>query len=229
MTETPVTRGWGGMPGADQILEGATRIANEALPLAVAWHAMVAVGSIALVAGWRPSRRTAALLLTLPLASVSALAFAYGNPFNGTVFAAAVLLSIVLARRLGREPVEAARGWSAAAGIVMVSFGWIYPHFLRTDSALAYLVAAPTGLVPCPSLSLVIGFALLGRGLGDRAWSGVLAAIGLLYGVVGVAKLHVLLDLPLVAGAAALAFVALWPEHARRARRAIDAHAAPSR
>ena len=39
-------------------------------------------------------------------------------------------------------------------------------------------LSAPFGLVPCPTLSGVIGFALLGGALRTRAWAGVLAGAG---------------------------------------------------
>ena len=35
----------------------------------------------------------------------------------------------------------------------------------------ALLYASPVGLVPCPTLAVAIGFALLGNGLGPRVWS----------------------------------------------------------
>jgi hypothetical protein len=72
-----------------------------------------------------------------------------------------------------------------------------------------YLYAAPTGVVPCPSLSLVVGFALLSGGLGSRAWSLALAIAGLFYGLFGVARLGVRLDIVLVGGSAALLALAL--------------------
>ncbi|MBL0220925.1 MAG: hypothetical protein IPQ07_44525 [Myxococcales bacterium] len=46
-----------------------------------------------------------------------------------------------------------------------------------------------------------------------RAWSYTLAGFGLFYGVFGVARLGVVLDLPLIAGAVTLA-VAVSPRHA---------------
>lgn len=69
------------------------------------------------------------------------------------------------------------------------------------------------GLIPCPTLAMVIGLAMIGGGLGSRAWSYTLAGFGLFYGVFGVARLGVVLDLPLIAGAVALA-VAVSPKHA---------------
>ena len=99
-------------------------------------------------------------------------------------------------------------GVAFGAGAAMIAFAWTYPHFLAGSSTW-YLVAAPLGLVPCPSLAAAIGFALLGGGLGSRASSLTLASLGLFYGLFGVLRLGVLLDVGLVLGAAALSFTAL--------------------
>ena len=102
---------------------------------------------------------------------------------------------------------------------------WLYPHFLE-GHATAYLYASPVGLVPCPTLAVAIGFALLGNGLGSRVWSLTLAAVGLLYGLFGVLRLGVFLDIGLVSGAVALEASVLrypaagrvWQEYRPRAR-----------
>lgn len=82
----------------------------------------------------------------------------------------------------------------------MIVFGLIYPHFLNTDSLIKYLYASPLGLVPCPTLSLVIGFVLLYNGLRSNSISIAFIVIGLFYGIFGVFKLGVYLDLGLLFG-----------------------------
>jgi hypothetical protein len=94
----------------------------------------------------------------------------------------------------------------------MVVFGLISSHFVRTGSPVSQFIGAPVGLIPCPSLSLVIG------GLSSRGWSLVLAVAGLFYGVFGATRLGVRIDLFLLAGAAALLVVALLPQRLRPRR-----------
>ena len=67
---------------------------------------------------------------------------------------------------------DAGRGWRRVVGTAMVAFGWVYPHFSSDPSLFAYFYGAPTGLLPCPTLSLVIGLSLLARGFGVmfRRW-----------------------------------------------------------
>jgi hypothetical protein len=69
---------------------------------------------------------------------------------------------------------------------------------------------------------VAIGFALLGNGLGSRVWSLTLAAVGLFYGLFGVLRLGVLLDIGLVGGA--LALVAAAVLHSEGGGRAELAH-----
>jgi hypothetical protein len=197
------------MPSAQAILSHLMIVANDAVVVAIAWHIASAAAIAALFFGWRPSVHSAQLLLAAPIASSSAVAFAFRNPFNGTILAALALVLVVLASRSRSGELVRGSLFATVTGVLLIVFGLFYPHFLETRSALTYLYAAPTGLIPCPTLSLAIGFALFAGGLGTRAWSLTLAAFGLFYGVFGVVRLHVLLDVPLILGAVALAAVAL--------------------
>lgn len=207
------------MPSATEILDGLSAIANRAMGLAVAWHLVIAMALVALVSRWRPSRRTARLLIGTPLASVAAVAIAFNNLFNGLVFAASALLLTALAMSGDRRPVSGGSAWARGIGVAMLAFGWLYPHFLE-GQATAYLYASPVGLVPCPTLAIAIGFALLGNGLGSRVWSLTLAAVGLFYGLFGVLRLGVFLDIGLVSGAIALVAAVLRSPGAGHAGRA---------
>jgi hypothetical protein len=197
------------MPSPQTIIDQLTLASNNAVAVAIGWHVAIAVATVAVMLGWRPSKRAAGVMLTAPIVSAAAVALAFGNPFNGSILAALALALVLLARRLGPGPVARRSAAAAWAGILLIVFGAFYPHFLQGGSPLAYLYAAPTGLIPCPTLSLVIGFALLAGGLGSRAWSLVLAGFGLFYGLFGVARLHVYLDIPLILGAAALLSLAI--------------------
>ena len=191
------------MPHATEILDGLSAIANQASGIAVAWHIVIAMALVALTAGWRPSQRTARLLIGMPLASVAGVAIVFNNPFNGLVFAASALALTAIAVGGDRRLVTLGSPWTRGIGVTTIAFGWVYPHFLQGD-AMAYLYASPVGLVPCPTLAVAIGFALVGNGLGSRVWSLTLGALGLFYGLFGVLRLSVLLDIGLVGGALAL-------------------------
>lgn len=193
------------MPAQHEILANLTRIANEATPVAIAWHWLLAVAAAAFAFGVRPSRRAGALALSLPVASVGLVGWVWGNLFNGSVFALAAIVLAVLAWR--SEPGRIALGptWAVALGAALVAFGWTYPHFLETESGLVYFYSAAMGTLPCPTLSLVIGLSLLIDSPGSRAWRLVLAGIGTFYGLFGVLRLGVTIDVALTLGALCLA------------------------
>jgi len=195
------------MPSPEAILSLAATTANQHRTLAIGWHVFLGTILVALLAGWRPSNRFAGNLLVAPLLSVSVLAWASGNPFNGAMFAALALLLIGLVTRVSTEPVNVASSLLLLPGALLVAFGWTYPHFLTADHWAAYTYAAPFGLLPCPTLSAVIGLTLVLGMLRSQAWSVTLAAAGFVYGAIGVFALGVTLDYGLLAGATLLGVV----------------------
>lgn len=211
------------MPTSAEILAGLTQIAHRGIGVAIAWHLALVVVVIALLRGWHPSIRTARLGLSALLTSVAAFAFVSGNPFNGVVFA--VGASLVGASGVNDGKVRVVRASPAvmAIGRASIAFGSVYPHFLDVPAA-GYVIAAPLGLVPCPSLALAIGFAILGNGLGARAWTFALAGLGLFYAAFGVIRLGVYLDLPLALGSLALVAVAIAARRPHHATAPAHAH-----
>jgi hypothetical protein len=189
------------MPTPADILKGLASIANDMVGLAIIWHILVAVVIIGIILGWRPSRKLGAGLLAIPLLSVSILAWVYNNRFNGVVFLLFAIDLAIIGLRMPAGKIQKARLWGIIFGFLMILFSWIYPHFLENGTWLKYLYAAPTGLIPCPTLSLTIGFALLANGFSSRAWSIFLAVIGIFYGLFGALRLGVHLDFILSAGA----------------------------
>jgi hypothetical protein len=76
---------------------------------------------------------------------------------------------------------------------------------VRTDSWTTYIYASPFGILPCPTLSVVIGITLLFPDLRSRSWTTSLAVASLLYGAIGVFRLGVVLDWGLLLASATLA------------------------
>jgi hypothetical protein len=197
------------MPTPTEILGGLTRIANAGFGVAVAWHALIGVVLVALISGSRPPARALAALAITMLASVSTVALLSGNPFNAVAFAVLALVLLMVAVDAPRDVVGGSTRVSSALGGLLVAFAWCYPHFLQGRPALAYMIAAPLGLVPCPTLALLVGLALAGYRPAARSWSFVLGAAGLFYGAFGVYRLGVKIDVVLLVGALVLIMQAL--------------------
>jgi hypothetical protein len=196
------------MPTSNEILAQAALIANEAKTVAVAWHVVLWILVAALAFGWRPSARTVGRWLALPLASVALVGLAYRSPFNALVFLMLAVGMFVLAPKRRAFAVTRAPPIVAGVGIAMVAFGAIYPHFLQASSIFEYAYASPIGVVPCPTLYVVIGFALLADGGLTRAGAATLAGAGLFFGLYGMVVLRVAIDIGLIAGAFALGSLA---------------------
>jgi len=195
------------MPSSAEILEGLQVIANTERSVAIFWHGLLIATLLALALGFRPRQHHARIALAAPLASVSVFAWTYGNPFNGAVFAAAsAVLAVLGAREASEQRVAGGSRVAVVVGGAMIGFGWVYPQFGATERWWALLCEAPFGLIPCPTLSVVIGIALLAGGLGSLAWSVALSMLALFYGLFGAWRLGVGIDLALCAAS----LVLLW-------------------
>jgi hypothetical protein len=198
------------MPSVDGILAGLSETANTWRSLAVTWHLLLSALLVAFVAGCRLSTRLIALVAIASVLTVSALSWVSDNPFNGIVFAALATALIAAATRRPAAAIEFDSPRRAVPGAALVVFGWTYPHFLTAEAWTEYAYAAPFGLIPCPTLAVVIGLTLLVRNIGTSAWKVPLIMAGFLYGIVGVFALEVVLDVALLAGALVLAVVAAY-------------------
>lgn len=205
------------MPTPEQIHNSLSEIANTWQLIAILWHLYFAVLTVGLIKGARPTRRITGILLVLPLLSVSGLAWLSGNPFSGIAFAVSGAVLFCIALRLPASGVRVAPWWAIVPGVLLVVFGWGYPHFLDTASLLPYVYSAPTGLIPCPTLSIVIGYSLLLGCLGSRVWSVILGTIGIMYGLLGVLYLSLVIDWVLLIGALILVIIELSRKRGKRA------------
>ncbi len=186
------------MPTPDQIVSSLQELTATWRTLAIVWHILFAGLVSLLVFGSRPSRRVVGVFLTLPLFSVAILAFATANPFNGILFTAGAVALAAVAMSWEKAPVTLGVPWIVLLAVVIFAFGWVYPHFNADAPPLAWLYASPVGVVPAPTVALVIGSALLVAGLESRTYSALLGILGLFYGIFGVARLGVVLDWGLV-------------------------------
>ncbi len=189
------------MPTSEEIIQGLFVIANTYIWMAIIWHILFYFLIAALLLNWKPSNPHLSFLLALPLMSVSFFAWITGNPFNGFLFFLFGILLIVLGMRNPGIPIGTNHTWSTVLGSIIIIFGLLYPHFLDTDNYFLYLYAAPTGLIPCPTLSVLIGFTIMYSGFHSRTWSLILAFSGLIYGMIGTFLLQVYLDMVLLMAA----------------------------
>src|SRR4029078_5476094 len=96
------------MPATADVLESLNDIANGWPYVAMGWHLMFGMLLAALVFGWRPSKRALGWKLTVPLLSVSLLAWSANNPFNLVMFLMLAVAVGVISRALSPERIRIA-------------------------------------------------------------------------------------------------------------------------
>jgi hypothetical protein len=192
------------LPDSAAILAALARIASEADELAVVWHVVFGLAAAAISLGSRPKPSSCAAFLTLLIASVSATAWVFGNPFNGAILALGALALGLSGLRGAKGRLRWGEDWAVVLGASLLLFGTVYPHFPVGSSPLAYLYAAPLGTLPCPTLGFVAGATLIGNGLMRGAWPLVLASLSAFYAGFGALRLGVELDFLLMAAPAGL-------------------------
>jgi hypothetical protein len=202
------------MPTPAQILSDQSAIANSWTSLAIVWHVYVAALVLLLAFRVRPGRRLMGVLLTLPLFSVSAMAWLHRVPFNGIVLGVIAIVLLATAGRFGgvslhgaRVSVAGRRAW--IPGALLIAYGWIYPHFLTGGPALRYLYESPVGLIPCPTLLVVVGLSMVLGALHSCTWNLVVGLTGVFYGLFGAIHLRVGSDWVLVFGAVLMIIVCM--------------------
>jgi len=189
------------MPTPEEILHGLAIATNKFMFLSIFWHIAVIIFLLLLIAGKRPSNKVVALGLIALLLSVAFVAMMVYNPFNAIMFLVATILFIFITWKLPKAEVLVKLDFISIIGLALIAFGFVYPHFLENAGFLKYLYASPLGLIPCPSLSVFIGITLLFHGFHSKKWMLSAVLLGLFYGIFGILRLKVYLDVGLIAGA----------------------------
>jgi hypothetical protein len=188
----------------EQILAGLTSLANEYSNIAIGFHIVILIFIAALFIGWKPGNSLMILLLSSLLMSTSVFASLQGNFFNAAVFAFLVIMAIYSTLKSCNGTISGDQSWPDIVGLLLIIFGLVYPEFLKTGSLLEYSYASPIGLIPCPTLSVLTGFALVYKGFRSQVWSITIGIAGIFYGLFGAFYLGVSIDWILVAGAIVL-------------------------
>jgi hypothetical protein len=192
------------MPTPEEILNGLALAASKYTMISITWHVILLAFLILLFSGRKFNQKIVAAGMALFLLSVGIIAVLVSNPFNALMLALAALVFGIIYLKF--KPVQTGLKWDlvSVAGLVMVLFGFVYPHFLDGAPFYKYLYASPLGLIPCPTLSAFIGFTLMLHGFDSKKWMLVAALFGLFYGIFGVLRLKVYLDIGLIVGSVIL-------------------------
>ncbi|MCK7460673.1 MAG: hypothetical protein MZU84_00590 [Sphingobacterium sp.] len=186
------------MPKTDEILNGLQKIVNDYSLVAIIWHLVFYALLAALLFKWLPTNRDIRTADLYPCAFGCHTGFHVGESVQRDAFSILAVLGVIFGLKATGQPVQTSQLVFMIIGILMIVFGLVYPHFIDAGSIVKYLYASPAGLIPCPTLSVIIGFLLLYNGFGSQSITLTLIVFGLFYGIFGVLRLGVYLDIFLV-------------------------------
>jgi hypothetical protein len=183
------------MPPGVQILESLELISSKYMVIAIGWHLLIYLLLLILVISkTKPGRGWVAIFISLPVFSVALVSAFAESYFNSIVFFLLTALILFFTLKSHQTIIPARR--SNPIGIIIAACGLLYPHF--TEDIRWIFFTAPVGLIPCPSLLLSTGL-LIYFGSTSKAISITFIIAGLFYGLFGVFRLNVLIDLLLIA------------------------------
>jgi hypothetical protein len=191
---------WEIMLTRNNILSSLQFLANEYVDLSIAWHVLVVFVLVLAIYNKKLSGKLSYGICGFLFLSVSLMAAVVINPFNFVIFLA--LAFVFLRKSVFQSHSELylrRQTFNEASAYILILSGLVYPHFL-SGNVLLYLIAAPIGIIPCPTLLVTSGFMLL-FSITHTKLHYVLIAVNVFYGVIGVFFLGVALDVMLILSA----------------------------
>jgi hypothetical protein len=185
------------MPNASEILTSLEFLANKYFWLAMVWHIIILIVVIFSTYSKKPNAKIYFGTCGLLFLSVSMMAAMVTNIFNLIVFLALALVFIKKSVTTASsqlyliQPVV-----NRILSYILILSGLIYPHFLGPEM-LMYIVAAPVGIIPCPTLLVTSGITLM-FSMPNKKLTYLLAGANIFYGMIGVFFLGVTLDVLLL-------------------------------
>ncbi|HYE82076.1 MAG TPA: hypothetical protein VEG39_07910 [Clostridia bacterium] len=180
------------------ILNFLPMVANKYLLLNAIMHILI-YGVLAMVflSGSKWKRIAFDSMIVLLLVSVAAISILNGNPFNFLTFTILSVFAVIELFKAENDIKFDVFSLNTLACIAIILVGLWYPHFANTHPVLMLLLA-PTGIIPCPTLMVVLGLLNLVYPKINRGLYTVTSLMGVFYGATGIFMLKVTLDVPLL-------------------------------
>lgn len=184
---------------SEKILTYLTFVPNQTLWLNALNHLLVLSALLILIFGKKAKTKRLLVdgVICLLFTSIVAVAVAYGNPFHViTMGLLAVFAGIELWQGKNEFTLYKINMRSIIA-LLSIFIGFWYPEFVEANF-LAQLLLSPVGIVPCPTLLVVLGLLTLAYPRVNKTQYIITALMGAFYGITGVFQLKVMLDLPII-------------------------------
>lgn len=183
----------------EKILTYLTFVPNQTLWLNALNHLLVLTVLLFLVFGKKAKTKRLVVdgAICLLFTSIVAVAAAYGNPFHViTMGLLAVFAGIEFWQGKNEFTLHKINTRSLIA-LLSIFIGFWYPEFVKVNP-IALLLFSPVGIVPCPTLLIVLGLLTLAYPRVNKTQYIITVLMGAFYGSTGVFQLKVILDLPII-------------------------------
>jgi hypothetical protein len=184
---------------AESILNAISLAANFSPAVNIVMHVLVLGAIVMLFTGAGPKLRRLifdAVLLILA-AAVAVISILVGNPFNMLTFgiiAVISLIELIRGKNLAGRP---GLNLNTVISLIIIFIGFWYPEFVQAGLP-AMLVLSPLGVIPCPTLMVMLGMLNLAVPNVNRVQYIALIVMAAFYGLTGVFMLKVYLDIALL-------------------------------
>lgn len=186
---------------SQKILEYLGNVSNNSLMHNFTLH-LITLGLLliyifSMKAKWRTTAMNCIVaVLTL---SVTATAFINGNYFHVLTFLILSVISVIELFIRKNEYAQFKLNFTTVISFAFILIGLWYPEFV-TVSKLKCLLFSPVGIVPCPTILVILGITSLKKSKTNSLQQITVLTLGLIYGIIGTFKLRVYLDITLIAG-----------------------------
>jgi hypothetical protein len=183
---------------ADVILNYLAEISNKNTNINLIIHVIILVALICFSLIKKDKIKYLIANSTILILSLSIVvhAFIYGNPFHLITFIV-LAAGTLLALYKGRDEKNIKFDAFSVISLIIIGMGFWYPEFVST-STLGYFMYSPVGIVPCPTLLVILGLLTLLYPRINKAHYITAVLMGFIYGIIGTFVLKVSLDISLL-------------------------------
>lgn len=180
----------------ESVLNYLAMVSNQNIYLNLVMHVItfLSIPSIFLLKNIRVQKAVFNGLVVILTLTVTVNALINGNPFHLVTFAILLIIALIeLVMGRNQVVISASSNVTTFVAFIFLFIGVWYPEFVHTSS-LAMLFVSPMGIVPCPTLIVILSlFTLNSSGISKLQYIATII-IGAAYAVIGVFILKVYLD-----------------------------------
>lgn len=180
----------------ESVINYLAMVSNQNIYLNLVMHVItfLSIPSIFLLKNIRVQKAVFNGLVVILTLTVTVNALINGNPFHLVTFAILLIIALIeLVMGRNQVVISPSSNVTTFVAFIFLFIGVWYPEFVHTSS-LAMLFVSPMGIVPCPTLIVILSlFTLNSSGISKLQYIATII-MGAVYAVIGVFIFKVYLD-----------------------------------